>query len=152
MYSLECLINKSDSRIRKHWLLSTFSLFILIPISLSCFWAILSFIMFIPLVATIEPLIYAIIGLSQGALIWHCAYKKYGTKLLTAWLIIFPLNQLRIIPEIFIDPPANWFNGAIILLEIAIFIWWYIMSIKLRAINMTVKKRLSTKKALQLYS
>jgi hypothetical protein len=146
MNSSDCVINRSEEKKRKHWLFAISCFLVLCPLALLAFFAILSHWVPIPDDAFIEPLAYVIVGLFSFWLFWHCAYKKYGTKLLTCWLIISPFKTLSSIMECLKEPSELWVI-ALILLNLSIFLWCFSMSIKMRALNKTVQERLSLKKA-----
>jgi len=139
------VMNKSEEKIRKHWLFSTISLLILYPIALFAFLAALSEGVHIPEDALIEPLAYAFTGLFSLWLIWHCAYRKYGTGMLGFWLIVSPFKQLASIVEALKEPCNGW-TIAFIALGIGVFLWWYLLSLKMRKVNKSIQSRLAQKK------
>lgn len=138
------VISKSQNKTRKHWLLSTFSLLILYPLVLFAFFAVLSESVAIPKDALIESLIHAFAGIIPMWIIWHCAYRKYGTKFLTFWLVTSPIKALASIVEFLKESYDSW-TIAYILLDLAFFSWWFIISLKMRTVNKTIQKRLSLK-------
>jgi hypothetical protein len=96
--------------------------------------------------ASIGVLAYFISNLIISALffwwIYHCAYKKHGTMLLTFQLIcaaivlvFFSIMLLgSIISKNFVNPLTPVFN-ILHLLNVCLSTWWYILSVKLRKVN-----------------
>lgn len=138
--------NNSENRIRKHWLLSIASFLVFYPIALFAFLSVMSMSISIPEDTLIEPLAYALAGSFSLWLIWHCAYKKHGTKLLSLWMVISPLKMLASIVE-YLKEPCNAWVISIVLIEISIFLWWWLLSFKMKAVNKTIQERLSLKNA-----
>ncbi len=136
------IANNSENRIRKHWLFSTASLLIFYPLALFAFFSFLSTRISISEEALIEPLAYAIAGLIPLWLIWHCAYRKHGTKLLSFWMVVSPIKMLASIVGC-LKEPCNLWVIAFILLDVAIFLWWWLLSFKMKAVNKTIQERLS---------
>jgi hypothetical protein len=143
-----CVINKSEAKTRKRWLFSTFCFFILYPLALFALFAILSNWIHLSEDALIEPLVYAIVVLFQMWIIWHCSYKKYGTRLLTLWLVVSPFRHLMSIVEILKETSNIWSIGFIVI-DVGFFLWWYLLSLQIRKINKTVQERISLAKQAQ---
>ena len=135
--------NNSENRIRKHWLLSTASFLIFYPLALFAFLSFMSTRISIPEDALIEPLAHALAGSFALWLIWHCAYKKYGTKLLSLWLVVSPIKMLASIVECLKEcGEINVWVIALVSLEISIFLWWWLLSFKMKAVNKAIQERL----------
>jgi hypothetical protein len=144
MNASTCVISKSLNKTRKHWLFSTFSFLILYPLALALFsfFTDLSERIAISEDALIELLAYAFGGVIPMWMIWHCAYRKHGTRLLTFWLFVSPLQMLGAIVE-----SCNSRTLIFLLLNLAIFLWRLFMSIKMKAINKMIQERISLKNA-----
>lgn len=73
---------KAEDKIRNHWLFSTFCFFVLYPLLMCVFMAVMS--LFVPLTQKeiYEPFGYACSGTFSLLIIWHCAYRKHGNRLL----------------------------------------------------------------------
>lgn len=142
MNSFGCIINKSEEKTRKHWLLSTFCFLVFYPLTLFAFFAILSHWLPIPKNTGIGLIAHAFTGLFSLWIVWHCAYKKYGTRLLTFWLIIIPFKQLASIVEVLKETWDLW-TIFFLALDIGVFLWWYLLSLKMRKVNKSIQERLS---------
>lgn len=138
------VITTSENRIRKHWLISTASISVIFPLALFVFLCFLSAHITIShdelkdLLR--EPLVDAFKGSFSMWLIWFCAYRKPGIKLLTVWLIMTPIWMLASTMKCLMESSDLWTVIAI-LVEFLIFLWWYVLSFKLRAVNKVIKKR-----------
>jgi hypothetical protein len=88
MSTSSTIINESMKKIRRHWLFSTFSFLVLYPFALFGFYFALSKQYAVDQDILVNFLKYGITGILQMLIIWHCAYRKFGTKLLTFWLAI----------------------------------------------------------------
>jgi len=93
-------------------------------------------------------LIVAITGsLIQLLISWHCAYDNYGTRWLMFWLIISPILFLRDLSAVFQDPeifnlepvPLTITIVFTLVFSLPIFIWHYILTIKMRKINKKIQ-------------
>jgi hypothetical protein len=143
---LSFAMTKPEEKTRKRWLFATFSYFILYPLALCGFLAFLSRSGSKSVAILVVFLVCGIIKIFPMLLIWHCAYRKYGTKLLTFWLVIWPLPMFALILGIFaksVDVGARLY----FLIEFAFFVWWFLVSLKMRAVNKSIKERLSFKNA-----
>lgn len=138
--------NDCENRIRKHWLLSAASFLIFYPLALFAFLSFMSTRISIPEGALIEPLAHALAGSFALGLIWHCAYKKHGTKLLSLWMVVSPIKMLASIAEC-LKESCNIWVISLVLIEISIFLWWWLLSFKMKAVNKTIQGRLSLKNA-----
>jgi len=85
---------EAEEKIRKHWLFSTLCFLILYPLFLCAFLAILSLRVPLTEEAIYEPLRYALSGALSMLIIWQCAYRKYGTRVLRFWLFITPIRMI----------------------------------------------------------
>ena len=86
----------------------------------------------------IQPVTYVLFNVTLFWVIWHCAYKKPGTKLLMFWLITGPI-QVLLSSLNFFEKSWNVWNKVGLILNLSFFIWWYIQSIKLRKINKKIQ-------------
>jgi hypothetical protein len=134
--------NSSENRIRKHWLLSTASLLVFYPIALLAFASIMSMRISISEYTFIRLFAGVLAGLTRLWLIWHCAYKKHGTKLLSFWMVVGPLQMIRAIVESLKGPCGAW-DIVFVLIETLLFMWWWLFSFKMKTANETIQERLS---------
>ncbi|NGX58967.1 MAG: hypothetical protein KR126chlam3_00109 [Chlamydiae bacterium] len=71
-------------------------------------------------------------------IIYHCAYRKYGTAWLTWCLVIGPIIFLVENAKIFNEPFNEWTLRAL-LLDIVVFGYWYFLSVKFRKDNKNIQ-------------
>lgn len=138
--------NNCENRIRKHWLFSIASFLVFYPIGLFAFLSFMSMRISIPEDALIEPLAHALAGSFALWLIWHCAYKKHGTKLLSLWMVVSPIKMLASIVEC-LKETCNAWVVALVVVEISVFLWWWLLGFKMRAVNRAIQNRLSLRNA-----
>ena len=86
-----------------------------------------------------ECLIYVTFGILSLWLIWYCAYKNPGTRLLTFWLVMSPIKRITNIGQKLSEPSGVLIIIALVI-ENGIFLWWYLLSLKLRKINKARQK------------
>lgn len=124
-------------KVRKQWL-TTLILLTIIHFFYFCFhtpqpneapkW--LNQFMFANLLIT--PLIF-------NYIIYRCAYRKPGTKLLTFLMVIGPIVYLGSLAAYFFGkipiPPNTWWYWPYNVLDYALVAWWYLLHWKLRPIN-----------------
>jgi hypothetical protein len=138
------ITNYSENKIRKHWLLSAGSLFLFYPI--------VRFVLFLLLLpqgalskgVLMDSLAHVFSGTFVMLVIWHCAYRKYGTKLLSFWLFVSPLTMGASIMKALRESGDTW-TVSFISFEVAVFLWWFLLSLKMRSVNKAVQERLSLK-------
>lgn len=131
--------NKIEEKDRKHWLFLTYCYFVILPIFLSVFFAIQSQFFQISKDVPYKFLEYAGSGLIQLWMIWYCAYRKHGTKLLTLWMMFGSMRTLLSTLKL-LDGSSNnpWIVGATFL-DILIYVWWHILSLRMRKINKRIQ-------------
>lgn len=130
---------ESTAKTKRRWLLATTIKFLCIP-----------FLYAIPLIcldnANAETnLTYIAVVFFWGILWWfslrHWAYKKGGTKLLSTCLILGTLGCLKTLLEgikgFTFSNTATILYIIILILDLAVFIWWALLSDKLIKINKT---------------
>lgn len=132
-------IDQSDKKVRKHWLLATVCLWGYNQLSLlftlldDSDWGP------IPHEESLYFFSTSIVRyLIPTLLILYFAYKKHGTKFLTICLGIGMLQTIQWSKITFLNLERfhNTYFIVKAILDISIFIWWYILSFKLRSINM----------------
>lgn len=139
------IINQSEGRFRKHWLLSTACFVIFCPLVLFAFRTIAYGDAFLPKhLLFVAPITYIIRGVICLMIIWHCAYRKCGTKLLTFLLIVCPFKILSSIQQ-FLKKPFDVWDVVILSIEIALFLWWFLLSLKMKTVNKAIQGRMSIK-------
>lgn len=121
-------MSEKDKKTRRHWLIATLVYFLGFPALL--------FLMFVILagdrLATIALFgLILILSSIPFWIIYHCAYRKPGTKWLMFYLIILPIQFVSSLQSLREDPRA-WLG---IIIGLPICIWWYVLSLKLRKIN-----------------
>lgn len=133
MSAIDSRISDADKILRKRWLFVTFIRYLIYPFLLFAFFAILSEKIHIQ-----EDFLYTLLGAAFSGLIplwmiWHCAYRKYGISLISCWLILSPFTMLYSIIALF----REWSSVLMVIctIDIAIFAWWYCLSLKMRKIN-----------------
>ena len=145
-------ISTFDEKLRKRWLFATainwvgwplfigssFTLYFLfkgIPIFL--LWEIQDFQ---------ELLLLVPLGLIQMGIISYYAYKKNGTKYLTFCLIVGPLlflnNIIKELKDGSVESPV-WLVCTGV--EVAMYLWWYVLSIGLLKLNDKIQAQTSIK-------
>ncbi|HSX11057.1 MAG TPA: hypothetical protein VLF94_05030 [Chlamydiales bacterium] len=71
-------------------------------------------------------------------LLYHCAFRKSGTKLLTFFLIMTPIGFIFGIRAYFVGkvplPGSSWL-WMYVVLDTGLAVWFYLLSWKMRAIN-----------------
>lgn len=139
---ISCLISKSEEKTRKHWLLSSVCCFIFHPLAVGALFAVLSIGLSIPEDFFIGVLIEMLGGLFFLLVIWHCAYRKCGTKLLSFYLFGSSAKGLASMAKNVTEAD----DGCLIafaVLDIVFFVWWCLMSWKLRKVNKSIQGRKS---------
>jgi hypothetical protein len=125
-------MDQKKAKIRKYWLIATILLLVVIP-QLS--FAFLAFVFKIPVsLVIVWQLTTGVASLSSLWIIWHCAYKKPGTKWLTCWLVCAPFYFLQTLLQLLRDPWNGWFAGMAVF-DLLCYVGWYVLSLKLRKIN-----------------
>jgi len=76
-----------------------------------------------------------LISLIGSWALYHCAYRKYGTKFLTFNLVFSPLGILAELWKCATHSATKWEIAGELLLLLPLFCWWYVCSLKLRRIN-----------------
>jgi hypothetical protein len=141
MNTQNSIITRFQSRTRKLWLFSTFTLLVLNPLAYLVFFAILSAEASLSKETLIAFLACTVKCGIPMLIIWHCAYRRYGTKLLTLWLFMTPFNIFALILAAFLAYSNVWVM-ACILIELFVCVWWFIISLKMRTINKTIRAML----------
>lgn len=131
----------SEEKIRNHWLLSTFCFLVLYPLLLCVLMAVLSVYVPVTQKGIYEPLGYAASGTLSLLIIWHCAYRKFGNRLLRLWLVVVPARTFVSTMEYFKVPYSAW-TIVFIVIETSLFLWWFVLTLKMLRINKAVRKRL----------
>jgi hypothetical protein len=131
-------ISQKEINQRSDWLIATIASFGLCPLL-----AITSFAKLSENTDLFNNIWYQLAASTFGSLvsfwlIWHCAYKKPGTKLLTSCLILAPIDALLLALNLFQEPWNIW-NTVVNVINASIFLWWYIQCIKLKRINKKIQ-------------
>ncbi len=137
--SSACTINKSEEKTHKYWLFSSLCMLVLFPLIVLGFMVTLSKQIDIPESVLYECLIYVILGILSLWLIWYCAYKNPGTRLLTFWLFTSPIKRITQIGQE-LSESSDVLIIIPLIIESGIFLWWYLLSLKLRKINKARQK------------
>ena len=136
----ECKITETEQKTRKQWLFSTAALLFLFPLAVFVF-----FVAFFKLIHVPGEFLFRELGSCMGGLIplwiiWHCCYRKYGTRLITLWLFASPLSQVREIYGVI----KEGFNPIVICvaaIELGLFVWWYLLSLRIRKLNKSAREK-----------
>ena len=131
-------ITQNEIKQRKVWLIATIASFGLCPLL-----AITSFPKLSENTDLFNNIWYQLAASTFGSLvsfwiIWHCGYKKPGTKLLTSCLIFAPIDALLLALNLFQEPWNIW-NKVVNVINASIFLWWYVQCIKLRRMNKKIQ-------------
>lgn len=101
-----------------------------------------AFILLPPLAKTITALSSLLLPLGFNYLVYHCAYKKAGTKLLTFLIIITPVIMIASAAMYILGkvqlPKGFWFTAYMILSN-GLALWLYLLHWKMRAINRSLR-------------
>ena len=133
---------QDDKKVRKHWLWLTLLYYCGFGVLLAVVGAVEAITVFDPTVFLIllVPLGFSLLGFWP---LFHCAYRKYGTKYLTFKLALVLLGcvvglvSLCFQPAMVLAMPGPEFVIGLALL--GILAWWCILSFKLRALNKKVR-------------
>ncbi len=128
-------VTKAEYKTRKQWLISTLIMQGFAPLLL---------LLGLPFPLEQKEIVMLLGPLLSLWILYHCAYRNCGIKWLTLVLILSPLGILRALNEI---PSHNFSTICFDTIQIALYIWWYILSLRLRKLN---KKILEHKKNLQV--
>ena len=124
-------IDEKEQKTRKRWLKAAFSYFVFYPMALvTLLGGFSGEIRTAPSSFGTSILVVSLFSLIPFWILWHCAYVKNGTAWLTWCLIISPLQICMSFKD-----GENAIQVLILLLNVFLFAWWYICSIKLRRIN-----------------
>ncbi len=134
------MVNTSEISTRKQWLLSSLCWLVLYPFAVCTIFFSLSIWIQMPDDVITAPLSRAVGGLISMPLIWYFAYKKLGTKLLIFWLVISPGIQLTNSIESLMATRSSWMI-MYVAIDAGVFLWWYLMSLKVRKVNKTIRER-----------
>ena len=136
--SVDCTFSEIDKKIRKHWLYATIVSFWIYPL-------IAFSVAFFQLQATFALhdlyLIYsfiAIMVLIQFYLVYRCAYKKPGYRLLQVVIVLSSCNTFRLNVMTLLDS-FDLTSVLYAVLDIGICAWWCIQSYKLIRMNKALK-------------
>lgn len=141
--------DKSEKKIRDNWLVASALIQIVWPFSSILPFLFTSLLQKRTLDFLHSPLPFAINGIVVFALLYHFAYKKHGTKLLGTWLFLstfiqvyFTVAWLTLQHPLGIHigkqrPETMVFFG---LLELGGFVWCFIASLRMYALNAGLKK------------
>src|SRR5579885_2125312 len=143
--------DEKEKRTRTHWLIVTlFSSFFYplftslfhtnVPVKESIFYMHEYFQFSFIATATLLPL----------WLLYHCAYKKQGTRLLTFWLIMSFLGTFLVAILVF-RKPLGILEMIQNIMEAITSIYWCILSLKLRKINKKYQKQMASEEHLGSY-
>lgn len=133
MTMTETCINENEQSIRKQWLISSIILFFGSPLCLLGLFSLFSLFPGIDLLGAL------MVGTLQLALIYRCAYKKPGTRLLTVWMILSPMRFVGDASRYFQLNDFNSVAFSFFLLAFVLLAWWISLSLKLRKINHRLK-------------
>ena len=129
--------NDQEKKIRKHWIISTFIIIIGFPL---IGLLISIFLRDVSIAKESRSLIFS--GMVSFWLISHCAYKKHGTKLLTWWLIIIPIQLLLgIINDI--KQEGLIVTLLTLIIELPFYLWWIKKSLELKKVNIMCNKAIN---------
>jgi hypothetical protein len=144
----EYLITEQQRKNRKNWLIAGLANLVLYPILSYVFSAVFYGTAESLGVKFYEFLGFILVGMIPFVILWHCAYKNPGTKLLTWGLV---LGAIRFIPESVkeLKEVTDAWGLGVFVLGAAVYVWWYFFSLKLRADNVNIKAQKSAIQTLE---
>lgn len=134
-------LSTAEERVRKNWLYLSAFYFLFPALILVGFTAFL-WLVNIQNSEWFESLKAILKDVLKFGLGWHCAYRKHGIKLLTLWLYFSPfimVIQFGVLLWLSFDP---WLV-PLIAFDAGIYIWWYVLTYKMRKINLVIQERQS---------
>lgn len=142
MVSKHFVLNKTDERNRKLWMIAAICSLFIYPIFVFAF---LNFMF--PRSLTNNELFYQTLGSVIGNFIglwifWHRAYRNHGLFLLTCLMVLGPVHMFVTLKSLFNHSYEWWAIGAM-LIDIVLYVWWYVLSVKLRKINRKIRMQIS---------
>ena len=129
---------KSLVKTRQKWLISTVVYFFLYPVSVFTVFYLLSIQHPFPRQSLLASLGITIAGLVMVWALYECAYKKHGTKLLSFCLLAGQTFVLVRNIHLLSHPFDLWATLALVV-EFSLYIWWRILSLKLKHYNKLVQ-------------
>lgn len=97
-----------------------------------------AFILMPPAMKLITRLFSLLVPLAFNYLVYHCAYKKAGTKMLTFLIFFTPIAFALSIASYWFGIarlPRGFWLWAYVVMSQGVAVWWYLLHWKMRAIN-----------------
>jgi hypothetical protein len=131
-------VSKDANKIRRQWLIATICILVVYPIGLLATFALFSIWVSFPEGTLARLAISAAPQAFWMAVIWHCAYRRHGTGLLTFCIAMLPIRILALL-IITVFHFGVWTVGELII-NLALVGWWFAVSLRLRRLNLQLQK------------
>lgn len=126
--------SKCENTIRYRWLISINTFLFIFPTTLLLVGLVLMRFDATE-IAYISSLIAIAIGIVPFGLLYYFAYKKRGTKVLRAWLILAPLIIMSRTVKSMGQDSMNIWLFVIHAMVVILFAWWWLQSYRLLRVN-----------------
>lgn len=136
------LIDKNDAKTRVQWLLCTALLFVIFPAFVFFGISKLFVLQELTFINYKECLFASIVYIP---LLYYFAFLKVGTKVLTLSLVVSSVHMIRNVIEMLKQyPNIDLVNLLILLIEVSIYFWWFMLSIRMLNINKKIRLKLES--------
>lgn len=135
-------LDSNDKKLRKNWLFIAFIKYLGLPILALALIGILSTKFDFDEKIFYGYIFFLIAGIIWLPILYYRAYKKYGTILLGLFLIIGPFAMLKSLLESFsalTQLKAPMHEYLLILVDLAVFVWWYVLCYNMRKLNKKIR-------------
>lgn len=132
-------MNEEQNSIRKNWLRTLVAL-----LAMNFVFSIFflprdpAYVLMPPVAKMAAALMNALVPLGFNYIVYHCAYKKRGTKLLTFLLILTPIVYAATIAAHWmgvVQWPRDFLVKVYTVVSTGLSVWWYVLNWKMRALN-----------------
>lgn len=136
-------VSEEQNNIRKNWLRALAAL-----LTMNFVFSIFflpkdpAYVLMPPMAKMIAALMNTLVPLGFNYIVYHCAYKKMGTKLLTFLLIVTPIALGASLAVYFMGTvqwPRDLWVRAYMVVSTALSVWWYVLNWKMRALNKSLR-------------
>ena len=127
-----------EKSLRKQWLIISLIAILAWPIITLAFMSYISMKEHVPQGVYLVYLAVALITILLFFILYRCAYVKPGIRFLTFCLIIGPLLKLKATIDA-LKVGHDHVTLIALFANLAFYVWWYILSLKLRKMNKRIK-------------
>lgn len=142
---LDQILTKDEIKLRKRWWFCTIFRHVFCPLLACALFACFTMegMQFsAPLyLASLGTAAYNLIPL---VIIWCCAYRKCGTRMLTFWLIVSPIRMVADLSSV-VTQNGSSIEYIACALDVMVLVWWYSLSLKMRKINKKLQEAIKEK-------